>query len=77
MTSNRWLVGDGLLALEEWLEDLAPEYQGEVEESEVEEGGNLEGLEAELEEARVESGEHWEKGVILNLGICIGKWMNI
>ena len=20
---------------------------------------------------------HWEKGFILNLGICIGKWMNI
>ena len=22
-------------------------------------------------------GRHWEKGFILNLGICIGKWMNI
>ena len=25
----------------------------------------------------VESSIHWEKGFILNLGICIGKWMNI
>ena len=26
---------------------------------------------------QINDSDHWEKGFILNLGICIGKWMNI